>query len=296
MKYLIIILTAVLIFPSCEKYIDIDIAEKERKTVINSLFSTDSLFKISITQSALITEPTNYNTIDNATIELYENGILSEKITGGINGLYQSDDFYIKHGNNYEIFVKQTGIETVNAISSTPKVVDITSATYEETYINYNYIDCRVSFTDPPNEKNYYMLNLKTYEVFDDGTIVGYTAGDYTYYERWDPIFEEWADLDGMSRIFSDELIDGKRYDLSLLIGQGNILHNGKQKGKGYVEFYLNAISKEMYDYIITYKKYAEAKETPMIEPAKVYSNINGGLGIFAGYSRSKYVMEVEWK
>ena len=79
--------------------------------------------------------------------------------------------------------------------------------------------------------------------------------------------------------IFTDELIAGMEYDLTLKFYEQDI-------DTGFHEFYLynielHSISKEMYLYLRSLTAYQQTEGDFISEPVIVYSNIYNGLGIF---------------
>ena len=96
-------------------------------------------------------------------------------------------------------------------------------------------------------------------------------------------------------RYTNDKSFNGKDFRIKILIHQGNILHDRKQRGKGMITVYLNSLSKEFYKYALSFSEQIETGDNPFTEPVKVYSNIENGLGVFAGYSYSKDSLVVVW-
>ena len=53
--------------------------------------------------------------------------------------------------------------------------------------------------------------------------------------------------------------------------------------------FFLKNVSFEYYEYFRTGMKQLEVIEDPFAEPVRIYSNIEGGKGIFAGYNEQVF-------
>lgn len=85
---------------------------------------------------------------------------------------------------------------------------------------------------------------------------------------------------------FSDELINGKTYPLTFWTTTYRDVYT--QFGE-YLRIYvtIESISKELYNYYSTREQHGFATDNPFAEPVPVYSNINGGLGIFGSTSSS---------
>jgi Domain of unknown function (DUF4249) len=63
---------------------------------------------------------------------------------------------------------------------------------------------------------------------------------------------------------------------------------------KDQLRLQLSNISKEFYDYQVSLQDFFESSNNPFAEPIPVYSNIKGGLGCFAGFTRQEVVLELE--
>jgi hypothetical protein len=152
-----------------------------------------------------------------------------------------------------------------------------------------------VTFTDPPNELNYYLIKVSK----------------ITYREWWieksdirintqDPLVEEkLSDFNGVYAIaFSDKVINGEKCSLQFIIdaneiGMPFVENSGSSSGvpiafyKTVVYFKLHSISKEFFRYIETLNLYNKNFGNPLTDPVAVYSNINNGYGIFGAASVS---------
>ena len=76
LKYLkpIIYISSIIIFLSnCEKVIDIDIPERDRKIVINGFINPYSLFSVNISKSLNILDVTEVKFLNDVTVNVYEN-------------------------------------------------------------------------------------------------------------------------------------------------------------------------------------------------------------------------------
>jgi Domain of unknown function (DUF4249) len=289
LKYIILIL----IFTSCDKYLEIDVPSKPSEVVINSINSADSLFQFHITKSVEIGNNFSGFYIENAVINIYENEILKESIIHFQKGLYKSTIKPIIN-NSYKIEVIPQDFEIAIANIQIPQPPQIISSSFEKTFINYDYVDIKLKIDDPANEENFYMINVKTFEEFE-GLILPYTAGVFSYFESFDPNLDLWINHNGIQALISDKIFDGNEYEFSILIAKGNFLHNRRIYGKGMANVYINSISKDYFLYAKSYKDQLDAKNNPMAEPVKVHTNIENGLGIFTIYSTAKDSIVVEW-
>ncbi len=284
-------LSIIIILFSCEKIIDIEIDEKDKKIVVNGILSTDSVVKVNISKSLNILDRQDVLYLNNATVKLYENGSFIEQLNYTENGNYKTSIFKPILGNTYKVEVESSGLTSVNAENKIPNHIAINSIdtlTIEQQEDDmYGYgkqLECNVNFTDPANEKNYYYLFAKAYSPTDYDNFGNPTSYAYQtiYFNSNDNIIESRINW-GEGIVFSDNLIDGETYSLKLLISKYDFYEDTNK-----VFFYLNSVSKDFYLYAKSYEQHMNAKGNPFVEPVQVYENITNGYGIFAGYSSYK--------
>ena len=164
----------------------------------------------------------------------------------------------------------------------------------------------RITFTDNPNEENYYFLSWSEVERGKD---VMYGQPDFKHeyvfqilaneirgtIPGWEP---EWHG--GLP--FSDKGIEGKTHTLVVdELLQHVYTSQLWRKEQMKRDFRLFSISKSYYKYlvdIILNKTDDGGLQGGMIDlgiadPIKIYSNINNGIGIMGCYSTSHYVVDV---
>nr|MDA3823724.1 DUF4249 family protein [Bacteroidales bacterium] len=78
---------------------------------------------------------------------------------------------------------------------------------------------------------------------------------------------------------FSDEIIDGQKYQLKLEFEDWNASYEREY----FVE--LISMNKAGYLYRKSVREFINSSGDPFSEPVLIYSNIENGFGIFAGYS-----------
>ena len=175
---------------------------------------------------------------------------------------------------------------------------------------------------DPPGE-NYYSLSfLVRFDVFGTTTIDGSDEDFLALREIWspvalqsdDPIVDDAFNSYRNELLFKDKSFDGQPYELKVygLFNLDNDVYNrvldrafefvlqedaynfeGKlvrQVGDtvGFHTLYalLRTTTKEYYNYHYTRDLQASVENNPFAQPVQVFDNIEGGLGIFAGYQQ----------
>lgn len=294
---ILIVLTALI---ACEKTVYIDIPDKGRMITINSLFNPDSLLKVYVSKSCYILDY-DIQAIENATVEIYENGNLIDTLPYLNNGLYKSATKKPSSGDRYKIKVTVPGMGTAETESYIPPEtniisIDTTSVKRIDTGgYRYEQLEFRVKFKDNPDKKNFYLLkpnqiNIYTYDDYESDTIITDTIQSTMFYESNDPSVVEDLKL---GLLFNDNLFNGNIYEFVL---SGKDFYSGTTS----ICINLNSISEDYFKYLATSNKHMEANWDPFMEKISVYSNVEGGVGIFGGYSLATdtihvYGEEIDW-
>ncbi len=289
-KIIINIILLFVILVSCEKIIDINIPEKDKKIVVNSIISTDSLVKVNVSKSLNILDNQNAVFLNDASVKLYEDNVFIEQLQNTTNGNFESQSFYPSVGKKYKIEVSHSNLNTVTAENKIPVKVAINSIdTVSKNTEGYSSYELTINFTDPVNDTNYYFLEAKTKMPLDydynTGKPIGYDMQNIYIFSD-DKIVQAGVDHNG-GIVFSDNLINGQTYPLKVQVDKYNFYEDTNM-----VYFYLNSVSKDFYLYVISFSMNVNNQDNPFAEPVQVYENINNGYGIFAGYS--SYVDSVE--
>ena len=78
--------------------------------------------------------------------------------------------------------------------------------------------------------------------------------------------------------LFNDNLFNGNIYEFVL---SGEDFYSGTTS----ICVNLKSISEDYFKYLTTCKKHMDANWDPFMEKISVYSNVEGGVGIFGGFS-----------
>ena len=295
---------------SCTKIIEIDFPKQEPKLVVNSLFTNDSIFKINVSQT------TNFNQssvkfIPDAEIILSEenNDIVSQfEYTG--NGIYKSINGYkpvLNKKYKIEINHPELGqIKSSNKIPVSPNILLINKRDSVFTDEDGYYMsEADITIQDNPNEKNWYEFELTAYYYDDYSGIPGYGDSNQidtvphkrTLYITSNDIVltnEGLTDYYPSYYPLSDTLFNGLTYTLKLqylppqdILGINDAEYNLAKNYKLTVT--VRSVTEEYYKYrkklIIHLENQSGDVWDGMGNPVQMYSNIEGGYGIFAGYS-----------
>ncbi|MCK5823718.1 MAG: DUF4249 domain-containing protein [Bacteroidales bacterium] len=303
-KLTLINVLIIFLLTSCRKPIDMDLHNIKSQLVVNSLFSPDSLFKVNITKDiSPLKRIRNYDSSGNcfpdsqnnyidvkATVLLYENNNFIDTLKFIKNSNYRSK-FKPSVNNDYKIVVEAQDYTTVEAHNDIPKKIPITSISKEKKEDiegDYAWYNIYINFKDPVEEKNYYLLRGVPQYI------------NFCELSSEDPVISKWDVYNNKLFVFDDELFNGKNYQLTLkgFVDEWRLDYMDSLK---YLAFNLHSITKEFYFYAKSCNSQAakgdelfDVFQQGLSEPIPIYTNIENGLGVFAGYSVSSDTVRFE--
>jgi len=301
MKYIMLIVQCLILFAACQQE-QIELPDTGRKIVINGLISTDSLLSVFVNKSVYISEydfPMGKD-LENAKVYIYQNNICIDSLSHNwrpwdifskyFPGNYWSKSVIPLPGNEYKIVAKVAGLPDATASTKIPDIVWIehvdtmrlvlgSDTGYHNTSERFEHMICKIEFTDPKNETNYYLFNTGKSFLCQDPIVE-----EELYDVNSNNAQSDGSNLDGI--VFSDKVINGQKYRLTISIPERG-WYNDSLKTRIFpkltVDLKLYSITEEYFKYIQTLNLYNEKFGNPLTEPVLVYSNITGGYGIFAG-------------
>ena len=323
-RFYIFLYCVFILLPSCQEEVDLSIPQYPSKPVVNCVFSPDTSFFISLTQS-LPTDQNKMIPLYDGTIHLYENDQWIKTIHHNRNGVYISNTI-AEENCDYTIQVEAPEFESLTARSKVPeqspilKMNHFDSVRIDQNDFYLGRID--VTFKDPPGNTNYYELfickRIDTSSIilnpeylpldFVDSIMMEHIQYDNSYSMlpliSNDPnvlgntkhLNTKGSPFDDYSQIlyFNDRLFDGKEYTIKI-----NYLPYYYYQGsnqyylieKRYFKVYLRSISKDYYVYQQKWSAYRDYQGAELWKnPAdfvRLHSNVENGYGLFVGYSQS---------
>ena len=273
---------------SCEMIVDIDLPEAPDKLVVNCLFETGQPFEVHLSHSQnVLKEDTTY--IIDGNVEIYGNGSYLGSLKYVGDGIYSNDLIIAQPETTYKLVTTAPGYDGVWAEDAAPAPSLIDTVYYDPTVL-YNsegsdYYRYQLKIWDDPETTDFYELICK--QVFTNYISVERVRGDN------EMVLNNEGDEDFYSgvSVFKDELIDTAPYLMRLKA------QNKFWEGK--TTFYLLTTSETMYKYRKSWIRHNYAQSPDIleqIEPVTLFSNINGGYGIFAGYSSSSIKIGDKWE
>lgn len=289
MKLSVVYSISILLIVSCTKRIEFNQDQIEEKIVVNSLFTEDSLWNAHISHSRSILDTSQHNFLDNATVSIFdESNNLVTTLDHISDGFYQSSSATPIANETYRIEVDAPGFNSVSASNAIPTQVPIVNV---DTVSSYNsegdpIMLVSMNFTDPPGVSNYYMIEMQY--IFD---MSQWGWGEDEERGRLeiscsDPNIEtvnsfSFLGVDNAYNylLLKDDQFDGQNYTLEFYVINWAEFKDEQLEG----EIRLMNTSEEFFNYRKSYEIYETALNNPFSQPVQVFSNINGGMGVFAG-------------
>ncbi len=289
----IVLLLFLTVMISCERTIEFKGTNEDDKIVVNSiLVSENDTFEIDIYKSLFVLAHDSLIYIENAEIELYVNDVKQNDIKELNPGKFIINNANLKEGDQLNLIVSAPSYQSVQTSTYIPSNVPINSCKFVNKNSPDIYYDDSVTYftiniDDPPEESNFYEINLyktgKYYHAYDD----------YEYnlleldIDSEDPVLNEYYSWYNDGLYFDDKLINGKNYNLIFYAYQDidTAYHDT-------IIVELRSLSKELFLYRTSFYKQLDAQDNPFAQPVQVFSNVEEGAGIFAGYSATRILID----
>lgn len=294
---------------SCSKEIDFKNNYIENKLVLNGLICPDSLISVHLSQTNTILSD-EILVIENATVSLFCNGKYIETLPYFKNGIYKSKTVYPQPDSVYTIAAEAEGYPAISATDTVPRSTRIIYGTHSSgnTYDEYGdpHQDYEITIGDPP-EKNFYELffiNQYSPNEFQNC----YTINFQIYPVIADPVLRSDSELDYwvFTYVFTDNFFNGTNYLMKNKFLAADV--QGKFTSQfvptDYDEYaLLRTASLIYYNYRKSWIRHSNNQqignriEEPLFmtligDPTPMFSNVEGGYGIFAAYNQTYYKLE----
>jgi len=291
MKYLILISISILVFTSCEKEISIDQKEFSPKIVLNSIINSENdTIIVELSESRdMLYDKFDFPPIKDATIKLYDNNIFAGTLTELFDGYYILP-YSVIPNHTYRLEVSNTNLDNVTASTTVPTPAVINDFTVT---LNSNLkANINVVFQDPAGESNFYGIEISRLDSTLDttGYYGGYSISDYACSNSTAIEYPAANGIDGANCtnlfLFSDKLFAGSTFTFNCY--NENTFWNTPPEELGlFTKIWVNlkTINEDYYQYQLSTNLALENYGNPFAEPVRIYSNVEGGFGIFGSYS-----------
>lgn len=319
---------------ACELAVEVDIPEHNSRLVAHSFFAPDSAWTVRLRRSGDIEGRDNIRNlaVTAASVRITdENGNFSEPLAhigegiyglppNGLPGPGQADGPPSMHpapGMTYTLEAEAPGLPAVRAVSSVPAAtasmveVERLSDASDGLFV-FEHHRVRMRIEDPPGP-NYYKLEVFAWvglslpgeqDVVWDFREIAFTTNEASFrYDDYAYFFDApdiAAGEEFYGVLFSDELFDGetKAFDI---VTEEDFLFSGMDVEPSIYRVELSALSEDYFQYHHTAYLQDETVGEVAIEaalfqtpPVHLHSNVEEGLGVFAGYAMHVFGFDAE--
>ena len=301
------------VFAACELAVEVDIPDHDSRLVAHSFFAPDSAWTVRLSRSADIEgrDDVRKLTVPDATVRITnETGDFSHTLAHTGEGMYAAPaGAYPTPGAAYTLEAEAPGLPAIRAVNAIPSVK---AAVEELARLDDNSIGpfrfenyrVRIRIEDPPGT-NYYKLELFQFlpaptfifpqedpdtsssfqEISFSANESAFRYDDYAYF--FDSPDVAGGDESFQGVLFSDELFDGETEFFEITFNSEPV-----SRSESRYKLVLTALSEDYFLYHHTAFLQSESVndlniaaallQTP---PIHLHSNVDEGLGVFAGYS-----------
>ena len=291
----------------------------ESVIVVNSFFTPDSLWTVRVSKSVPVEDPASALDllVKDATVTLEAASGSSETLQHRGEGTFRSvHGSHPAEGETYGLAIRAPGFEVARAVSRIPDLesefVGIAPDDADPGGVRYYRI--RFNVTDRPG-KSYYRLglyqvapscrNLSGYvsvrdapEGVPDYTRISFESAAPSFYHDPVALDEPPSALDDdripfFQAYFSDRLFPDKARDFEIVFER--IIFEAAPDSL--FMLVVSALSEDQIRHdrtLMLQDDYLFAADPVFTRPIDVYTNVEGGLGIFAGYNSDTYRFDID--
>jgi len=276
MKNKLLFLLIACVWMSCETEVVVVPPPYTSKLVVNGLLSNESPIQVAVSYSVVALSTLQPEYLGKAKVEIWEDGIsLGLGVFDVFEKVYQWPNTP-KPGSRYRIRVESAGYPVVDQALNIPN-----SNTFGGlTYLDSVGLDTSgqalsalvVRINDPASESNFYRINFSYYNELTASFL------PFTFITS-DPVLlnPSTVEEDDGSYLFDDALFNGSGQDIRIEFSRGVATGTPRFMVLG------EALSNDLYRYQVSLQNYAQNTSPFETEPVFIFSNIEGGLGIWAG-------------
>ena len=294
---------------SCDRELEYSISSPEATLVVNSVFAEDSIWRVDVSTTA---NPGGgqIKILKDATVAIFQDNVRITDLVldsvearatflgenSGRNGFVQL--YYQRTvtsragaGHLYEIRVSHPDYPTIYSANVIPRSPRLRKETYNGTIasqmiqgtphvripfsilddvgLNYYGLEVWVRTTDDLQAFERVGFYSPETELLENTLVDESSYGEQHFFPSENTVF------------FSNRTFAGQSKTIGVYLDQ-DLYKRSKE-----VKIRILRLSTDLYQFVTTFQKQQINQSNPFAEPAQVYSNIQNGSGIFAGYSVS---------
>ncbi|MFW5754669.1 MAG: DUF4249 domain-containing protein [Marinilabiliaceae bacterium] len=289
-----------LIVWSCEKDLELELKEKGEQLVLFSFLTPDSAFSVHLSKSVPHFSVDDFERIYEGNITVYKNEEIVDDFIFPFDRTWAvRDSIGISEGDAFRVEALDGEGHQVSGETVVPEAVPLTLADDASTIFidqpggaEREVFRCRLEIPDPGDENNFYQLlvfeeicSMNGQDTTCTRTKIDYPKNDPVFYVR-----EQEESLIGsvdFEGCFSDHLFDGEVYQLDVHLPVEYASPPSGSSVTRKIQFVLVSHTRAYYNYLRSRVVAEYGYELPVVDPVRIYSNVEHGLGVVAGYSAS---------
>lgn len=286
-----------LFFLACEETIEpnLNIPDPQLSVSANLAFGEFVEVRLSSTQTIFETQPVGV--IANARVDLFVDGVFTERLPflargGRLDSIYRSQKVLPEVGRTYNLEITAPNFEPIFASTSIPDTVPFALMVHnveemdgrENTESSVSY-RVAIDYLDPPGQANFYQLDF--YQEFIEFNVIDKDTS-FTGLNSYPLIFNSLGDNNNyLPAVTGGLLIEDKPFSGPLIFDL-SIPINRKTQKLGRLVAELRTVSEEYYQYYASVSRQQNSGNGGINTPVFIISNIENGVGVFAGYNTSR--------
>ena len=294
-----------ILLAACEQEVTIDLPESDPQAVVNCILDADSVVDVQVFKSRkLFSTDSAILPIRDASVSMWENGQPAGPFSPTLlasRGYYTYRSAWKpKPGSTYSLLVNAPGFPSARGevtIPNPPKFSFTSLGDSAWIRDNQAFDVMKIELDDPANEANYYEIAVWANDtmpfLLPPGVPQPPSIYRQVYLESDDPYITGASNgLGGGPRgngtlVFTDETLNGKNATITFRFRHEERLFSDS------MILEVTAINKPLFQYKVSYEKQLDARFNPFAEPARVFSNISGGVGLLGARCTQKVYIRV---
>jgi hypothetical protein len=313
---------------------DFEYEKKSSKLVVNAILCPDSILNIHVSTSINYNPPSTSKVIENAVVKLYKNDEEMGQLNSTGNGYYTLAGTYPQAGATYKVVVAAEGYGSVWAETTIPQKVEnievedkLQTTTHQDGYTTLR-MEYQVKYEVPFNRNVFYGTSVSSQK---QGTPPEYVCveretpwfnGDYyeadscyvvegdslavrteqlsiysgssliKFYKDWGSYRISGFDEENYNEkiYFSNQNYNSNSLSLSIRVDYFDLLGNINNE----ITIWTDSYDKVLYNFMYSLAKIDQVEDDPFAEKVSVFTNVNGGLGIFASTNSSGFTIRYD--
>ncbi|HIP37560.1 MAG TPA: DUF4249 domain-containing protein [Crocinitomix sp.] len=297
-RKLYLIIPIIVLLLACEKEIIIDQGEYAPKVTLNCLLNPISdTIELTLSESRdMLYDKSTFPPITGANVTITDNGVNIGAFTELPDGKYILP-YTVIPNHTYSIQVTNTKFNDVKATTIVPSPASLMAFNVELGSVENNLkANISVIFQDEANVNNYYGFSFERIDTNKYESPPSYPGYEYhpPYPNRYfcsSDINIEYPEKDIEGDVCSDLILltdlsfDGQQYQFNCS-NSYYIYYNGNQNYDDTtfytkIKLFLKTYNYDYYLYSLSLNLFKYNYGNPFAEPVRIYSNIEGGYGIF---------------